>query len=849
MQEWLHQSALLLLAGSWTIAAGTLTPSGATPAAPATPGMAVSKDLAEARKHWAYQPIRRPAIPSVREQDRVQSPVDAFVAAKLEAQGLTMSPPADRRTLIRRVYFDLVGLPPSWEDTEAFVTDRSPDAFAKIVDRLLASPQYGECWGRHWLDVARYAETKDLVLLFGKDRLQPYAYTYRDYVVRALNLDTPFNQFVEEQIAADQIQPNVEPWRLAALGFLTVGRLFDNNINDQIDDQIDTVSRGFLGLTVACARCHNHKYDAIPTADYYSLYGVFASCERPYDLPLIEDPAKVPGGLDFENKLAEARQKLQEHIDGQYELLSRSARERVADYLVRVATTQPDISETATFFLSLSPEDLRPGLVSKWRRYLEQRGETNDPVFAIWNQLMSLADGQLGPRLNELVKQPMNPLVAEAFQTASVTNKAHVARVYGTLLRRVYDRWTKPKAAEDDQPSAPERELLAVMIGEESPLTFAKHDTPQYMSRTEKDKYGTLVAQLDKLAAYASNRPPARAMVLRDLPELYDPHVFIRGRPSRLGEAVPRRFLRILAGDHRVPFPHGSGRLDLARAIVAPDNPLTSRVIVNRIWMHHFGEPLVSSPNDFGTRSDPPMDPELLDYLAWTLQHEGWSLKKLHRLLVLSSTYQQASLDRPACRKVDPENRLLWRANRHRLDFEGMRDSMLTVSGRLDPVMGGRSVDVANDPTNGRRTIYGLVDRQDLPAVFRAFDFACPDQSVEKRARTIVPQQALFTMNSAFVMEQARALASRARAVAHERQCGEEPANGPAPTREEADDSVIALYQLTLGRPPEPDEVDRALEFIRSATKASAEDHANQYAGLEQFAQVLLMSNEFMFVD
>ena len=279
------------------------------------------------------------------------------------------------------------------------------------------------------------------------------------------------------------------------------------------------------------------------------------------------------------------------------------------------------------------------------------------------------------------------------------------------------------------------------------------------MSRGEKDGFGGKLAELDRMTVKAADAWP-RAMVLYDAAELYEPRIFVRGNPSQPGERVPRQFLRVLAGPDRRPFAHGSGRLDLARAITAPDNPLTSRVIVNRVWMHHFGEPLVSTPSDFGTRSTPPTHPELLDYLAARLQHEGWSLKALHRLIVLSSTYQQSSVDRPDCHKVDPENRLLWRFPRPARSGGDARHAAF----RLGPArsqMGGRPVDVAGDPKNRRRTVYGMVDRQSLPAMFRAFDFASPDQSAERRPRTTVPQQALFSMNAPFVIELARALAAR----------------------------------------------------------------------------------------
>ncbi len=388
-----------------------------------------------AKTHWAFQPIAKPPLPPVARVDWVQSPVDNFILARLEQQGLTPSPPADRRTILRRASFDVTGLPPTAAEVQRLVADADPDALNRELENLLASPHYGERWARHWLDVARYADSKGYV--FTEDRNYPNAYKYRDWVVRSLNEDLPYDQFLIQQIAADRLPLGDDKSALAAMGFLTVGRRFLNNQNDIIDDRIDVLARGTMGLTVTCARCHDHKYDPIPSADYYSLYGVLASSVEP------KEPA----------------------------------------------------------------------------------------------DLMTLADAE----------QPVTPVI------------------------------------------------------------------------------------------------------------------FVRGNSGNRGPEVPRQFLKVLAGEDRQPFAQGSGRLELARSIASADNPLTARVIVNRIWMHYFDQPLVETPSDFGLRSDPPTHPELLDYLAASLIENNWSLKSVHRLILTSATYQQASGDRPECRAVDPENRLLWR--------------------------------------------------------------------------------------------------------------------------------------------------------------------------------------------
>ena len=795
---------------------------------------APGQSFEDAKKHWAYQPVEHPAPPKVKATKRIQSPIDAFLLTKLEEKNLTFAPPADKRTLLRRVYFDLIGLPPTMQEIEAFARDHSRDAFQKVVEHLLTSPRYGERWGRHWLDYARYADTKDLVLVYGKDALRPFAYTYRDYVIRAFNEDLPFDQFVRDQLAADQVEPKVEPWRLAALGFLTLGRLFDQNPHDQIDDQIDTTTRGFLGLTVACARCHDHKYDAITQKDYYALYGVFASTERPYDQPLIEDPKSVPGGVEYEAQFSKARVELEKYVDEEFARLTENFRQRIADYLVRAATTEPDLWETTQFGLSLIPEDYRPGLVQRARRLIERRATPDDHVFGPWAALMELPEENFSTKASEALAEVMkrstqfNPLVFEALRKAALTNKAAVARAYGQLLHEVYEESKKPVAGSPGL-NAAQRELLVLVTSPESPIWFPRRDTPDHMSRAEKDKWHGLVSALDKLAINATNPPPARAMVLADLPEPYEPHVFKRGSPARLGDAVPRAFVQVLSGGEPKPFTRGSGRLELAQAITSPTNPLTPRILVNRVWMEHFGEPLVNSTADFGTRSDPPSNPALLDWLASEFIRSGWSVKHLHRVIVLSSAYQQASIGVGG--KADAENKLLSHFSRRRLDLEAMRDSLLAISGQLDLKMGGRPVDAAGDPLNCRRTVYGLVDRQDLPAMYRAFDFAIPDQCVERRPRTTVPQQALFALNSAFVMEQARALVALP-----------EIADVKKPAQR-----VDALFRCVLGRKPTKQQTESALRFIENAT--ADPQTKNGLTPWEQFAQVLLATNELLFVD
>jgi hypothetical protein len=801
------------------------------------PSMAMAgpgQSFEDARDHWAYQPIVRPAQPRVRAMERVRSPVDAFLLARLEAEGLTFGPTADPRTLLRRVYYDLIGLPPTYEEVREFARDPSREALAEVVDRLLADPRYGERWARHWLDVARYADTKDLVLLYGKDALRPYAYTYRDYVIRAFNEDLPYDQFIRDQIGADLVEPRQPPWRLAALGFLTLGRLFDDNPHDQIDDQIDTVTRGLLGLTVACARCHDHKYDAITTDDYYGLYGVFASTERPYRLPLIESPAAVPGGPEFEAGFARRLGALESHIDSQYEHLTRVLRERLPDYLIRAATTPPDLTETTQFALSLTPDDFRPALMLNTRRLLQRRVHPGDRLFGLWAELADLPGVGFALHARELIaRAPSDPvlhrnrIVTAHLADSPPSSMQDVFNAYAELLRN-HHQTVESRLCDDEAylETEDERELTQLIYGETSPIWFAWRDTPDHMSRPDKDRYNALVLDLDKFAAHASNPPPARAMVVADLPTPYESRVFTRGNPSLPGHPAPRAFLRVLTGGEVRPFTRGSGRLELAAAIASPDNPLTARVLVNRVWMHHFGEPIVASTADFGTRSEPPTLPLLLDWLASEFIQSGWSLKHLHRTLILSSAYQLATPTGAAEEQILPSHAIHRHGTRRRLDLEAMRDTLLFVSGQLDSTMGGRPVDLTRDPFNRRRTIYGLVDRQNLPALYRAFDFAAPDQCVERRPRTTVPQQALFALNSPVVIEQARALAR-----------APELSSLPPTNR------VGALFRRVLGRDPTSRERERALSFLDQPGPAAS------LTPWEQFTQVLLISNEALFLD
>ena len=789
------------------------------------------------REHWAFQPVRRPVCPDLRGGS---SPIDRFVLARLHQAGLTPSPATDRYTLVRRATFDLLGLPPEPDEVEVFARAAAPDAYERLIDRLLASPRYGERWGRHWLDVARYADTRGYA--FGRERRFPYAYTYRDYVIDALNSDKPYNEFIVEQLAADRLSlPERDP-RLAALGFLTVGRKF-NNEHDDIDDQIDVVMRGLMGLTVACARCHDHKYDAIPTEDYYSLYGVLASSHEPGELPLVGNPADTPGFDEFQKELDNLQKNLDDFEAKKYASMLDTARSRVTDYLVRVVSKQPEHLLQKLPFISLSAEELKPQLVQRWRAFLQREAKADHPVFGPWRELVGLPKNEFTNRSAEIVnrwrdvpRDKLNPLVKQSLESESLQSNVDVARLYGRVFEEVYKAWKDVGDNQDSVPklTPPQQQIAHLLFDESAPAAIPRRDLHAYFNREDRNQRAELQKKIDTHQVQSAGAPP-RAMVLFDKPSPFNPQVFIRGNHARRGKQVPRQFVALLSGDARKPFANGSGRKELANAIVSPDNPLTSRVIVNRVWMHHFGEPLVDTPSDFGIRSDSPSHLQLLDWLAADLMspvdinlQSSWSLKQLHRTIMLSRIYQQASIDRPDCRAIDPENRLLWRMNRRRLEFEPLRDSLLAVSGVLDLQRGGKPVDIFQ-PSSHRRSIYGLIDRQDLPQLLRDFDLASPDQSAERRTRTTVPQQALFMMNSPFVIEQAKAFLQQQEVA----------------TTSDSTERIHALHRIVFGRAPKKEEVAIGVEFIRIAISGE-EIKLNPW---EQYVQLLLLTNEFMFLD
>ena len=778
--------------------------------------------------HWAFQPIQNPSPPAVRPSDWSLRGMDPFILKGLEEQKLPPSPSVDRRTWLRRVTYTLTGLPPSAEEVTRFMEDSDLQAFERALDRILASPHYGERWARHWMDIARYADTKGYV--FQSDRSYPYAYTYRDYLVRAFNEDLPYDLFLKQQIAADLMDLGKDQRPLAALGFLTLGRRFLNNPHDIIDDRIDVVFRGTMGLTVACARCHAHKYDPIPIEDYYSLYGVFASSHEPESKPLLggDPPAAYPAYLAEQEKRKKAYETYLEEARGKarQKLIQESAA-----YLMAAHDTSM-IEEASQKEAVARERQLDPPTVQRWAAAVERWRAQPEPIMLPWITAIGRTDF---PPQDELIDPPdatIDPLIQQAIEEAQPSDLKELAEVYGELFQTIFAAWQLYRT---DHPGAqalpdPHQESLRqIFMGKDAPPQLPDRDLPRLFEVKVGEKVRRLKRQWEGLDAEHPGAP-ARAMALKDKEQPVTPVVFQRGRPGNRGAEVPRQFLGFLEGDQRKPFERGSGRLEMAEKIASPTNPLTARVWINRVWAWHFGRGLVDSASDFGLRCDKPVHADLLDYLASYLIEHQWSLKALHREILLSATFRQSSANRPDANQKDPDNRLWWQFKRQRLDLEAMRDTLLMVTDQLDTTMEGRPVDITQAPWTSRRSVYGYIERQNLPNFFRTFDLASPDSSSPGRFQTTVPQQALYLMNSPFMEELVRNHAQGMK-------------NRDSPSRELAP-LIKTLYDHFFQRPPSQKEWHWGRDFFEQETQEVSFSEATA-----NYIQALLMSNELLFLD
>jgi hypothetical protein len=816
------------------------------------PRQATGAPRASKKDHWAFRPIAKVEPPVVKNVGWCKNPVDRFVLAKLEEKQMLPADPPEtgsledrirkKEALLRRAHFDLLGLPPTPEQIKAYVFDESPNAFEKVLDALLSSPQYGERWARHWMDTVRYSDTTGVVgNARGTDYRYAYAWGYRDWIIKSLNEDMPYDQFILNQLAADKI-PNNPRENLAALGFLTVGQRFRDR-DDILNDRIDVVSRGLLGLTVACARCHDHKFDPIKQADYYALRGVFASLAEPRgEGPVVGGDGDSPAYREFQSKLAELHQKAFATVHQMQQEESEKFRKNVSAYF-RTARGLKDRTDT-------EGKKMADTLIRDFK--LEARFVTDhlvrhfNPGDPVWGPFVKLLEpgfnrGGLLELFEEMQRGKSrvryNPEVVEFLKR--VGNLPGDLEGVAGLLERFYREKIDPVAGElframanpaTDVAKSSDKGLMEAAAFPLEVVAGASLKTQQDVMDLVRRWGLVLGGQLERRSGVndinefklTARGGPVRAMIVEDLPNPIDSEIYPRGNRPKPGEKVtrvPRRFIEVLSPpDGPVPFKEGSGRHELARAIASPSNPLTARVMVNRVWMYHFGEGLVRTPDDLGNQSGQPTHPELLDYLADRFmeasgaERKAWSVKELHKFIMLSSAYQQDSRTPHLQRqqKMDAGNSLLWRAHVRRLDFEAVRDSMLSMAGTLEKTMYGPPVNLVSEPYSFRRSVYGYIDRSAVPDLLNQFDMASALEPNTKRTVSIVPQQALFLMNSPFSIAVAKSVANRPEVV--------QAFKGTEPNlRDRA--TIRAIFQIVLQRTPTRQEYEMALQFVREESK------------------------------
>lgn len=790
--------------------------------APAPVGMSIE----DGRQFWSFKPVADPPLPEVRTAGWVQTPIDAFVLAKLEANGLQPAPRADKRTLIRRVTFNLTGLPPTPREVEAFLADESSDAFKKVVERLLDSPAYGVRWGRHWLDVARYADSNGLDenLAFGN------AWRYRDYVVNAFNSDKPFNRFLVEQLAGDLV-PEANQETKTATGFLVLGAKVlaepdrEKLEMDTIDEQLDATGKAFLGMTLGCVRCHDHKFDPVKQTDYYALAAIFKSTKtfgdtntgaikhwREYSFASKEELDKLK---DVDKLIADKKAAAAAFRSSATTKLRDEARAKATEYLVAAAGFDPSMPLTQVEAIA-KPLGLHPRILHHCRLHLAYHGD--DPFFTRWHELAATGDAAG-------IEKHYRPLFSEAETALAAAKKAN------------------PKTSTLEDKSL-------------EPARAALYDTAGFLAVPPKPEFAfdaVTLAEYHRLADEArivesSAADAAGAMGVSDGIVRKELPIHIRGNHRNLGKAVAREFPDVMRTSSVRPIlpVNQSGRLELAQWMASTEHPLTARVYVNRLWRWHFGAGIVASTENFGRLGDRPSHPELLDWLARHFMENGWSTKEMHRLILASSVYQMASThpSETAANQIDAENRLLWKFRLQRLEAEQIRDAILAVSGRLDESLGGKSVPLRNrqfvfdhtsiDHTKYdslRRALYLPVIRNNVYTLFEQFDFPDPTMPTGNRNSTVVAPQALLMMNSDLVMDSADEMARQLLDYSQDKAA-----------------RIQSAYERTLGRPASDPEMQRVLAFVDELTSAEASNKDHERRAWALFCQSLLASNEFIYL-
>ena len=788
-------------------------------------------------QHWSFRPVQLVPPPQVKNEAWVRSPVDRFILARLEQRGLMPAPAADKLTLIRRATYDLTGLPPTAEAVRDFLTDSSPGAFEKVVDRLLASPRYGERWGRHWLDIARYGDSTGV----DEDRYYPYAWRYRDYVIEAFNQDLPYDQFIRQQIAGDLAPPgpdgNVNTKGIVATGFLALGpKLLAEQdktkvLYDIIDEQIDVTGKAILGLTLSCARCHDHKFDPISIRDYYSLASIFASTKQLaklegivselYFAPLV--PRDVAMRYESHQKKVEEKKR---EID---ELTSDEARMRrdalapgIARYMLAARKVSIDKVPVADVATELS---LDASLLKRWVEYLKPTNERKPHLEAWFGASRETAE--------TIAAQYQSEFIA----TAEQRNRALADWKLKSAAAR--QRGEEPPPAPRFQPG--ENRFFTEVSASPGPLALAGEEKEKNFSAAGKIRFDQLNGELKQLKDASPPTPPFACAVAEGEP--VEQRVFLRGNHESRGDVTPKRLPIALAGENQPPVTSGSGRRELAAWLADPRNPLTARVMVNRIWQGHFGEGIVRTPSNFGLTGEPPSHPELLDWLAAEFLARGWSVKAMHRIIMASSAYQMSSEASAEQREKDAGDRLLSRFPMRRLTVEEIRDSLLALDGSLDFSMGGSLLidhtqekefsegrkSLSPEATK-RRSVYLPLRRANLASMYTLFDFGDASTSTEARTQTNVAPQALFMMNSAFVAERTQSLARNLLSG-----------------YKDNIRRIEGAWLLALGRQPQPMETQRALEYLERFP-AKPENVEGPLLAWASLCRALVASNDFIYV-
>lgn len=813
----------------------------------------------QASEFWSYQAPIKPVPPNVRNTAWVHTDIDRFILARLEREGLSPVRDAAKTALVRRAYYDLIGLPPTPEQIDEFTRDESPDAFARLIDRLLQQPQFGERWGRHWLDVARFGESVTLRGLIFKE-----AWRYRDYVIDAFNRDLPYDRFIREQIAGDLLPAATLEERqrqLIATTFLVLG---NTNLEEQdkaqlrmdvIDEQLDTIGKAFLGQTIGCARCHDHKFDPIPTRDYYAMAGILRNSKSLIDANVsswVEVPLPVEPELEAKLQAHEAQ------VEAQKAAI-KSVKERIAA-LQRRAGGAPPAVVAASQFPGLVLDDSQAKRVGDWQHsqysgryigdgYLHDRNTGKGEKTLTFHPDLP-KPGRYEIRLaydpgdSRARSVPVTVLSADGEMTVHI-NQREIPPLDGRFVSLGQFRFEQNgqgyvligNEGTDGHVIVDAVQFISLEALDGAVAALSSEAASANQAGRAKDKQDLEIAtanlkQLEAELKQLNERGPKRPMVMsvKEIDEIAGIRVHIRGSVHRLGEPVERGFLSVASfdGAPAVP-PSASGRVELGHWLSNPSNPLTARVMVNRVWLWLFGAGLVGTPDNFGSTGEPPLHAELLDYLAVSFVENDWSIKQLIRQIMLSRAYQLSTEPSDAALAADPENRWHWRMNRRRLDAEAIRDTMLFVSGELKLDMGGSTIKSGTNADYGyidadtRRSVYIPVLRNALPELFEAFDFADPSMVSGRRNTSTVAPQALYLMNHPFVFERAKHAAERL-------------LQKPLNRRER----VVLAYRLTLGREPSPGELNIGLRHL---------DESDAVEDWTQLIQALFASIDFRYLN